>query len=463
MPRKGLLTLTIVCITVLLIFFAVLKRGAVKRFMFTAMEASEHSLKWAVHWSRYHFNPIRGNFAEKERSVRVEGGFEGSNVINVKEVSRNYFEVMMRPDEPSDHDYPGHMLYWFYFKITGAKDQTVTVDITNADWMPNHWDNYTPVYTYALDPNDLTEHKWEKITNTTRFFTTFSFTHTFTSDSVWVALRYPYTYTYGQRYISSIKDNPYVTVETLGKTREGRNTNLIIITDRGVKNKDKKGIWLIAKDHAVEQDGAWMIEGIIEFLLSKDPVAEILRKKTIFAMVPLAAPDAAYHGRTVNPITGADVSHSYSIGPLSMKRAEIMTEETKAIWSRVQRWVKEGNNVDIAAILHNPHGSEENVWGMFSSSHKAEEKKAFHRAFLKNLKGYTTRTDIFPKLHHSDTFSDRAAAEFDSIAFVYEINMHAKGSFLSIQDLHNIGEDFARGIFDYFDLAAAPRADKGKL
>lgn len=412
-------------------------------------------LKWTLHWTSHHFLSAMALDKESESQVQIIGGFESSNIFNVKEISKNHFEVMMRPDEPSDYDYPDHMFYWFYLKIAGAKDQTITIDITNAEWMPSHWDNYTPVYTYASDPNGLTEHKWERITNTTRFFTTFSFTHTFTSDTVWVALRYPYTYTYGQRYTESIRNNPFVTVETIGKTREGRNIDLIIITDKGVKNKDKKGIWLVAKDHAVEQDGAWMIEGIIEFLLSKDTVAEILRKKTIFAMVPLAAPDATYHGRTVNPITGADVSHSYSIGPLSIKRAEIMTEETKAIWNMVQKWVKEGHSVDIAAILHNPHGSEENVWGMFSSSHKPEEHKSFHRAFLNNLNGYTTRTNIFPKLHHTDTFSDKAASEFNSLAFIYEINMHAKGSFLTINDLHKIGEAFARGVFDYFNFSTS--------
>jgi len=135
--------------------------------------------------------------------MEIIGEFESSNIFNIKKISNNHFSMMMRPDEPSDHGYPDHMLYWFYIKITGAKDRRITVDITNIDWMPSHWDNYTPVYTYANDPNDLTEHKWERITNTTRFFKTFSFTHTFTSDTVWVALRYPYTYTYGQMYISS--------------------------------------------------------------------------------------------------------------------------------------------------------------------------------------------------------------------------------------------------------------------
>ena len=407
-------------------------------------------LRFSSHMIKYHLLPA---MTADNSQVQIIGGFESSNISNIKKISNNHFSMMMRPDEPSDHNYPHHMLYWFYFKLTGAKEQTVTVDITNIDWMPSHWDNYTPVYTYANDPNDLTEHKWERITNTTRFFKTFSFTHTFTSDTVWVALRYPYTYTYGQRYISSIKDNPHVKVETIGKTREGRNIDLIMITDRNVSDKGKKGIWLIAKDHAVEQDGAWMIEGIIEFLLSDEPEAALLRKKTVFAMIPLAAPDATYHGRNVNPVTGADVSHSYSIGPLSIKRAEIMTEETKAIWSRVQSWVKEGSSIDLAAILHNPHGDEENVWGIFNSSHKPEEKKVFHETFLKHLKGYTTRTNIFSKLHHSDTFSDIAATEFDSLAFSYEINQHAKGSFLTIQDLHNIGKAFARGVFDYYNLS----------
>jgi len=309
------------------------------------------------------------------------------------------------------------------------------------------------VYTYANDPNDLTEHKWERITNTTRFFKTFSFTHTFTSDTVWVALRYPYTYTYGQMYISSIKDSPYVTVETIGKTREGRNIDLIIITDKDVRNKDKKGIWLVAKEHAIEQDGAWVTEGIIKFLLSDDPKAAALRKKTIFAIIPLVAPDATYHGRTVNPATGYDISHRYDSRTPFKDRTEGMTEETEAILSRMKKWIEEGNNLNIAAILHNPHGDEENVWSMFSGIYKVDEHKAFHSAFLKNLNGFTTRTDIIGKTLPKDLFPGKVASAYGSLGFVYEINHQAKDSFLTIKDLHRIGEAFARGVFEYFSFS----------
>lgn len=413
-------------------------------------------------------NGIRGNLepgghsqftsdvlAEDSASMsKIETNFEGSNISTIESWKENQFAVTMKPDLPSDYKYPDHTYYWFYFKVSGAKNKEITINITNCEWMPNHWDNYKPVYTYSKDPNDLKDHNWNVISNTRRSGKTFTFTHTFTQDSAFVALRYPYHYSRLKNYLMSIEKNPHVSVKVLGNTREGREIYALIITDKAVPDSKKKGIWLVAKEHGSEQDGAWVIEGIIKYLLKDDPKAIALRRSAIFVLVPVAAPDAAYHGRIVNPATGFDVSHRYDATPIFQNRPGGMTEGTKAIWGEAQRWVENGHSLDLAVSFHNPHGEEENVWGIFSSRFKGEEHQKFHIAFLKYLREYTVRTQMTNRPLSKNIFPYRCKAEFGSLGFIYEINQHARCSFLKIEDLHKIGEAFARGIFDYFGFSS---------
>src|SRR3990172_2639244 len=202
--------------------------------------------------------------------IKIEANCEGSNISTVTRDREKQFDITMRPDLPSDYTYPNHTYYWFYFRISGAKNKEVTINIKNCEWMPDHWDNYKPVYTYSDDPNDLKDHNWNVITNTRRSGKTFTFTHTFTRDSAFVALRYPYHYSRLKNYLMGIEKNPHVSVKVLGNTREGREIYTLRITDNSVPDSKKKGIWLVAKEHGSEQDGAWVIEGMMKYLLKDD-------------------------------------------------------------------------------------------------------------------------------------------------------------------------------------------------
>ncbi|MBI5748006.1 MAG: hypothetical protein HZA00_02695 [Nitrospinae bacterium] len=448
MPKKSLLILILVFIIILLIPFAVLKQVTVKRFVFNAMETSAHSLKWAVHWGRYHFNPVRWVFAEGKTDIQIEGGFEGSNVMNIRKVSKNHFEVMMKPDEPSDYVYPGHMLYWFYFKITGAKGETVTIDVVNAEFQPRSWDNYRPVYSYTENPNDLSDHNWRMVTQTERFFTTFSFTHTYESDLAWVASGYPYTYSYLQNYLRSIKGNPYVDVMTVGHTAEGRNIDIVKITDSSIPDRKKKSIWITAGEHAAEKEGSWVAEGIMEFLLSNSPKASSIRKQTVFFIVPLAAPDANYHGRTVNPHTGFDINHRYEAIPLFKGKKVSMTEETTAIWNTVKDWVNKGDSIDVCINLHNSHATTPNVDGMIPEGE--ENGLLLHKKILDNLDNSYTKETTRLKASVKASFPGRCAKEFGSVELYYHLNQHDPGHRLSLEGLKGIGKGFAPGILDFY-------------
>ena len=51
-----------------------------------------------------------------------------------------------------------------------------------------------------------------------------------------------------------------------------------------------------ARDHAYETAGSYGAEGLVEFLLSADPLAQYLRGKFNFAVMPMTNPDGVYNG-----------------------------------------------------------------------------------------------------------------------------------------------------------------------
>jgi hypothetical protein len=376
-------------------------------------------------------------FSTNAWSATVSGNFEGSNIYSIEEISPNVFTCKMKPDIPSKLNRPNHMYYWFYLKICGAANQTITIKLINCEWMPDHWDNYKPVYSYAKDTNDLSKHDWQKITNTSRSGQTFSFTHTYMHNTVWVALRYPYMYTYLTKYVDSIRANPYVTVESIAKSREDRTVYWIKITDSNTP-MPKREILILAREHASEQDGSWVCEGMIKFLLSDDPKAIACRKRAVFMIIPMVNPDAAYYGRNASIVTGNNFGEQFMYGKLE-------DPEAIGIWGKIKKWINRENTFNICISLHNPHGSEPNVW-LWNGGPHSGKRTILHKEIKKYLNAYTTREDS------SETFYIGRALQdyYDTVSLGYEINMHAIGKFLKIEDFNNIGGAFVKGICDYY-------------
>lgn len=84
-----------------------------------------------------------------------------------------------------------------------------------------------------------------------------------------------------------------VAVEVIGRSREKRAMWLIRLPSG---NPKALPFFLQARDHAYETAGSYCAEGIVEFLLSDDPLAHYLRSKFNFAIMPMTNPDGVYNG-----------------------------------------------------------------------------------------------------------------------------------------------------------------------
>jgi len=144
--------------------------------------------------------------------------------------------------------------------------------------------------------------------------------------SIEIAHNAPYSYTELQKFLDTVDeaqqemqemsddtdDSISYTRETLCKSHQGRNVDLLTITSKKEDaNVDKKFVFFSARCHPSETPGQFALEGVIKFLLSNDEKAIEMREKFIFKIVPMLNPDGVSLGHfRVNSI-GLDLNRCY--------------------------------------------------------------------------------------------------------------------------------------------------------
>lgn len=56
---------------------------------------------------------------------------------------------------------------------------------------------------------------------------------------------------------------------------------------------------MTARVHPGESNASWVMKGTLEFLVSEDPVARLLRENFIFKIIPMLNPDGVINGKYV--------------------------------------------------------------------------------------------------------------------------------------------------------------------
>ncbi len=101
-------------------------------------------------------------------------------------------------------------------------------------------------------------------------------------------------------------------MRTLTKTIANNCCEYIVITSSsGKKRKQRQGVVIIARQHPGETMGSWVMQGVLQFLLSNEPEAIYLRQQIVFKIVPMMNPDGVIHGHYRTSLSGADLNRRW--------------------------------------------------------------------------------------------------------------------------------------------------------
>ncbi|CDW76472.1 zinc carboxypeptidase family protein [Stylonychia lemnae] len=77
------------------------------------------------------------------------------------------------------------------------------------------------------------------------------------------------------------------------------------------QTNDKQYVFIISRVHPGETNSSYLIHGIIQYLLSKDKIANYLRDNLVFKIIPMINPDGVVVGNNRTSFLGRDMNRSY--------------------------------------------------------------------------------------------------------------------------------------------------------
>lgn len=283
-------------------------------------------------------------------SISVTWNFEGGCLAKIERTGTANFRCHVKGQV--DQDGRNRQANWYYFRVDGAKGRTLTFTMVDLRGEYNYRPNVGAITGDTLPFFSANRIDWLPVEKASYDVSVPSLTYTIEipSDQVWIAHTPPYTLANFKNLSGDLAHNPDVTMQTIGRSVEGREIPLVTITDRATTNK--KVIWLMFRQHAWESGSSWTGEGLIRFVSSDDPVAGRIRSETIVKVLPLCDPDGVFHGTVRFNRYGFDLNRNWDVTDPG-KMPEI-TAERKAILD----WVKAGERVDFFLTLHNDEYNE---------------------------------------------------------------------------------------------------------
>ncbi|MGJ8563623.1 MAG: M14 family metallopeptidase [Alphaproteobacteria bacterium] len=228
-------------------------------------------------------------------NLHITSAFDGGNIIVHNAASADNIRLAIRPDNASD------FFQWFYYRVSGAKNQPCKMVIENAKdaAFKGGWDGYRACASYDRET-------WFRV-DTDYVDGELIISHTPELDSVYYAYFAPYSMERHADMIAEVAHHPDVSLSVIGQTVEGQDLDCITV------GTGDKSFWIIARQHPGETMAEWWMEGFLARLLDDDdPVARLLRSKASFHIIPNMNPDGGRQGNLRTNFAGANLNREWN-------------------------------------------------------------------------------------------------------------------------------------------------------
>lgn len=286
------------------------------------------------------FGPLPSGIAgAAEGELKVETEFPGGSA-QVEQIDQQQRTVRLNPTAYQDRGWD----CWWYLKVTGIRPgEAITLDVGKAPWA-------TPDRA-AYSEDNIT---WQQTAEGKRSGNRIVYQQTINSDTAWFAWGPPFVPADAERLVhETAEQSEFASAFELCRTRESRAVPALRVQQPGVSDDQRHGIWIQARQHAWESGSSWVCQGLVEWLVSNDPRAEELRKKSLITIVPVMDID--------NVAIGAggknQVPHDHNRDWSAMPHWRAVEAAMKAIQQQDQL-----RRFDLFVDLHNPGASSRNPY-----------------------------------------------------------------------------------------------------
>ncbi|XP_063220353.1 cytosolic carboxypeptidase 6 [Bacillus rossius redtenbacheri] len=400
----------------------------------------------------------------KRGHLCFDASFETGNLGRVDLVSEFEYDLSIRPDTCN----PRFRL-WFNFSVDNVRlDQRVIFNIVNFSKHKNLFrDGMTPLVKSTSRP------KWQRLPRQHVFYyqspqhrghhvLSFAFTFEREDDAYQFALGYPYSYSRCQAHLGLLEARrlPHFRRELVATTVQQRRLDVVTVThpsNMKLDGRKQHVVVLLGRIHPGESPASFVCQGLMDFLVSSHPIAQILRQHIVFKIIPMMNPDGVFLGNYRSTLMGFDLNRSWNqISPWghpTLHAVNIMLTEfdnTKEI------------DLDFVLDLH-AHSSLLGVFmygNTYDDVYRYERHIMFPKMWAQNTEDYVTANTMYnrdpakagtARRHFCNTLSKSVNCYTLEISF-YGYKRPNGSEFLTYteESYLRLGRSLARTCLDYY-------------
>lgn len=374
--------------------------------------------------------------AESTNTISIHTDFEGGRLGEIEQLTDTHWKFAL--DGESDSENRNRQVSWYYFRIEGAKGQPLTIDLTNlvGEYNYKYGSHAVTAKTRPVISYDQTN--WGHLTDEEVAWNEEKVELQLKvkpeKDTIWVAHQTPYTTEHLHKLLATYEDHPNLSKQSIGKTPQGRDMQLLTITNPEIPLTQKKVIWIMARQHSWESGTSWVMEGVIRYLLDSQEGLGML-DNFVFQLIPMGDPDGVARGGVRFNQFGHDLNRNWDL---------VIPEEMPEIQAQkkaIADWLAEGNKIDLFVTLHNTESADyiqgpdvpagQKFWNEMVQNTSFESEEGVRKMLATTTEGKAGRMTVNQALW----------AEFQLPAFLMELKVE------KVQKL-----DSKRSVQDWLEL-----------
>ncbi len=189
-----------------------------------------------------------------------------------------------------------------------------------------------------------------------------------------------YSYDSTKVYLEELSHNPYVSIDSIGASVEGRAIWMVNISDLSQYFGVKYRVAIHARTHPDEVQSQWLTQRIIEILGGDSDLAKILRSRVIFNIVPMYNPDGVELGYGRLNAHGIDLERNWFV--------DEHEPEVAALKNKYFEFMNSSKPINIMLNMHGDKGANNGYFYFHHENGTSLEYTEIQKQFISMTQQY---------------------------------------------------------------------------